>query len=83
LSAGRIAAQDRVGYFPMEDDEYYADSWASGFDATRNLIGDGGVVRRLAGGHDRLLTDAPGVLHDVDHAFARGHIGQPFVGPLT
>lgn len=83
LITGQISAQDRVGYFPMQDDEFYADSWVHRFDDTRNLIRDGGVVRRLAGRHDDLLIDAPRVLHDIDQAYARGHIGQPFVGPLT
>lgn len=83
LVAGEISAQDRVGYFPMEGDEFYADSWVSRFDDTRSLISDGGVVRRLAGRHDALLVDAPGVLHEVGEAYARGHIGQPFAGPLT
>lgn len=83
VSEGGIAAEDRVGYFPMNDDEFYADAWVERFDAGRNLIRDGGIVRRLAGNHDSLLTDTQSVLHDVDHAYAAGHIGQPFVGPLT
>jgi hypothetical protein len=83
LGEGRIAASDRVGYFPMKDDEFYADSWIQGFDAARDLISNGAVVRRLPGGHDGLLINAQGVLHDVDQAYARGHIGQPFGEPLT
>lgn len=81
LEAGHIAAEDRVGYFPMAEDEFYADAWVRRFDATRSLISDGGVVRRLPGGHDGLLVDPQGVLHDVDQAYARGHIGQPLAQP--
>lgn len=83
LSERRIAASDRVGYFPMQDDEFYADYWVRNFDATRDLISAGGVVRRLPGGHDALLIDAQSVLHDVDQTYARGHIGQPIGEPLT
>lgn len=83
LVDGQLAAEDRAGYFPMQDDEFYADSWVPRFDASRSVISDGGIVLRLAGRHDSLLTDPESVLHDVDHAYARGHIGQPLVGPLT
>jgi hypothetical protein len=83
MGEGRIAASERLGYFPMEDDEFYADSWVRSFGATRDLISNGAVVRCLPGGHDGLLIDPQSVLHDVDQAYARGHIGQPFGKPLT
>lgn len=80
LVTGRVAAERRLGYFLMSDDEFYADpSWGQQ-GLLYTLDERGHTVAELFGGHDELLIDPEGVLRDVLTAqFANeyGGAGRP------